>query len=526
MKLRNQILSYGLVGALSAVLVGSIGLFSTRQQTNALAVVMQSTIAVRSSMDGDMMHDAIRGDVMAALLATEAKDGDGAAEARKNLGEHRKRFDDSMTELQAQSLPPAARQTLEATLPLIKGYGEAAQQLLAQTESDRAAAQALIPEFMKRFEALEHQMEGLGDALEKHAQAASDAGREVARWSQIWIGVALCSGLVVVAFGALALARRMVRPMHAAVDFAERFAGGDLSGAVARQGNDEMLQLFDSLARMQQNFSAMVRSVRGNAESVATASSQISAGNSDLSTRTEHQASSLQKTAAAMEQLSATVRQNADNARQANQLAVGASAVATQGGNVIGDVVRTMQGIDDSSKRIADITGVIDGIAFQTNILALNAAVEAARAGEQGRGFAVVAGEVRALAQRSASAAKEIKELIETSAQRVSDGARLVDRAGVTMHEIVEAIQRVTSIMGEISEASKEQSAGVSEIGTTVTQMDRATQQNAALVEQSAAAAESLKTQASQLVTAITQFKLNPEPTPTDAPEIETEIAA
>jgi methyl-accepting chemotaxis protein len=242
---------------------------------------------------------------------------------------------------------------------------------------------------------------------------------------------------------------------------------------------------------------------------VATASAQIASGNSDLSGRTEEQASALEQTAASMEQLGSTVRQNADNARQANQLALNASTVAVQGGDVVAQVVGTMKGINDSSRKIADIIGVIDGIAFQTNILALNAAVEAARAGEQGRGFAVVASEVRSLAQRSAEAAKEIKGLITASVERVAQGTQQADLAGETMTEVVGAIRRVTDIMGEISAASSEQSTGVAQVGEAITQMDQATQQNAALVEESAAAADSLQRQAQELVQAVAVFRLD-----------------
>ncbi|HRI18154.1 MAG TPA: methyl-accepting chemotaxis protein, partial [Burkholderiaceae bacterium] len=267
--------------------------------------------------------------------------------------------------------------------------------------------------------------------------------------------------------------------------------------------------LMARLSDMQRGLAQAVTSVRRGSESVATSSSEIAHGNQDLSRRTEQQAAALEETSASMEQLGATVKQNADNARQANQLALGASAVAVKGGEVVGQVVATMKGINDSSKKIADIISVIDSIAFQTNILALNAAVEAARAGEQGRGFAVVASEVRNLAQRSADAAKEIKTLISVSVQRVEQGTGLVDQAGETMNEIVTAIKRVTDIMGEISSASLEQSAGVAQVGEAITQMDQATQQNAALVEQSAAAAENLKAQAQQLVAAVAVFKLD-----------------
>jgi methyl-accepting chemotaxis protein len=288
---------------------------------------------------------------------------------------------------------------------------------------------------------------------------------------------------------------------------AESVSQGDLSVSIALKPGDTTSAMA-ALHTMTQRLAESVSRVREGAEGVSNASSEIASGNADLSGRTESQASALEQTSASMEELGTTVRQNADNARTANQLAQSASTLATQGGDVVNQVVATMRDINDSSQKIADIIGVIDGIAFQTNILALNAAVEAARAGEQGRGFAVVAGEVRNLAQRSAEAAKQIKGLISTSAERVGQGSALVDRAGVTMTEVVTAIRRVTSIMEEISHASAEQSAGVGQVGEAVTQMDQATQQNAALVEQMAAAATSLRTQASDLVGAVAVFKL------------------
>ena len=324
------------------------------------------------------------------------------------------------------------------------------------------------------------------------------------------IGLNLASIALAVLMGWL-VTRSITRQLGAepgeAAALAQRVAAGDLSQAVPLAAGDDT-SMMAQLKRMQDSLVAVVGSVRQNAESVATASAQIAQGNQDLSQRTEEQASALEETAASMEQLGSTVKQNADNARQANQLAVGASNIAVKGGEVVGQVVDTMKGINDSSKKIADIIGVIDGIAFQTNILALNAAVEAARAGEQGRGFAVVASEVRSLAQRSADAAREVKTLINASVERVEQGTALVDEAGATMQEVVSSIKRVADIMGEINAASAEQGAGVMQVGEAVTLMDQATQQNAALVEESAAAAESLKVQARQLVDAVAVFML------------------
>ena len=307
------------------------------------------------------------------------------------------------------------------------------------------------------------------------------------------------------------ITRRLVRALGAEPadlsQAAKRVADGDLS-PISGSESAPAASVLASMGAMQRQLLSLIGQVRSSADGIATASAQIAQGNQDLSSRTEEQASALEETASSMEQLGSTVRQNADNAKQASQLAQSASSVAIQGGDVVNEVVTTMKGINESSKQIADILSVIDGIAFQTNILALNAAVEAARAGEQGRGFAVVATEVRNLAQRSAEAAKQIKTLITTSVERVEQGTALVDKAGVTMTEIVSSIKRVTDIMGEISAASSEQSAGVSQVGEAVGQMDQATQQNAALVEESAAAAESMKQQAQQLVQAVAVFKV------------------
>ncbi|MBP6900279.1 MAG: MCP four helix bundle domain-containing protein [Burkholderiaceae bacterium] len=342
-------------------------------------------------------------------------------------------------------------------------------------------------------------------------KTASDQASAAAHSAKLWVASLSAAAVLLALAAAVWIVRSLTRQLGAepgdAAALANAVAEGDLTGQVRLRPGDTT-SLMAQLLAMQTRLSQVVAKVRSNSESVATASHQIAHGNQDLSQRTEEQASALQQTAATMEQLGTTVRHNADSARQADQLARTASRVAVQGGEVVGQVVSTMQGISDSSRRIGDIIGVIDGIAFQTNILALNAAVEAARAGEQGRGFAVVASEVRSLAQRSAAAAKEIKSLIERSVGQVEQGTRLVDQAGRTMGEIVGSIQRVSSIVAEISSASVEQSAGIQQVGDAVGQMDQVTQQNAALVEESAAAAESLNGQARQLVQAVSVFRL------------------
>src|SRR3569832_2312851 len=321
----------------------------------------------------------------------------------------------------------------------------------------------------------------------------------------------LIIGLLLAATVSIWLVRSITRPLQAAVKLAGGVAAGDLTQKIEVTSRDETGQLMQALHDMNASLIRIVSQVGSGTATISTASTQIAAGNQDLSSRTEQQASSLEETASSMEELTSTVKQNADNARQANQLAVSASEVAEKGGAVVGQVVHTMESIKDSSKKIVDIIGVIDGIAFQTNILALNAAVEAARAGEQGRGFAVVATEVRSLAQRSAGAAKEIKTLIEDSVGKVDTGGKLVNEAGKTMDEIVEAVKRVTDIMSEIAAASQEQSAGIEQVNQAIGQMDQVTQQNAALVEEAAAAAEAMQDQAAQLNVVVSTFKLGNE---------------
>jgi methyl-accepting chemotaxis protein len=352
------------------------------------------------------------------------------------------------------------------------------------------------------------------------AQADTDSATSRGQWA-LGLGAALSTllGLGLSVLVTRSVLRQLGCEPSAAARLAHRVAAGDLSEPIALARGDST-SLLAQFKDMQDSLSKVVKNVRQNAEGVATASAQIAQGNLDLSQRTEEQASALEQTAASMEQLGSTVKLNADNAHVANQLALSASGVAVKGGDVVRQVIDTMKGINDSSRKIGDIISVIDGIAFQTNILALNAAVEAARAGEQGRGFAVVASEVRSLAGRSADAAKEIKGLINASVEQVSQGTTLVDQAGETMTEVVASIKRVTDLMGEISNASAEQSKGVAQVGEAVSQMDQVTQQNAALVEESAAAAMSLKSQALQLVEAVAVFRLVKQDNHSHAPMV------
>ena len=379
---------------------------------------------------------------------------------------------------------------------------------LGRQRRDEEAMDILKGQGLQTFDAMLAELRALSDLSQDGSVLARDTNASLQR--NVMIGN-LGALLVTIVLGLL-IARTLSRAISGGVGYAaslaSKVAQGDLSSPINPNTRDEIGTLLHSLRDMQSSLAQVVSRVRQGSESVSTASAEIAQGNHDLSARTESQASALQETAASMEELSSTVKQNADNARQANQLAQSASTVAVQGGEVVAQVVDTMKGINDSARKIHDIISVIDGIAFQTNILALNAAVEAARAGEQGRGFAVVASEVRSLAGRSAEAAKEIKNLITDSVQRVEQGSAQVDQAGATMSQVVAAIKRVTDIMGEISSASTEQSQGVSQVGEAITSMDQTTQQNAALVEEMAAAASSLKTQAQDLVQSVAVFKL------------------
>jgi len=370
------------------------------------------------------------------------------------------------------------------------------------------ARQLSATEGSKRFTATLELIDS--DIKLNHDGSAAEVVKAGAAFSSARIWILLLSAFALAAGAGIAfvITRSITGPLRRSVEVAETVARGDLTAAIHVDGKDELSQLLGALRHMNERLLDTVGRVRSSSESIATGSSQIAAGNTDLSQRTEEQAASLEETAASMEELTSTVKQNAENANQGNALAARASDTAARGGEVVSRVVDTMHGISSSSQQVAQIISVIEGIAFQTNILALNAAVEAARAGEQGRGFAVVAGEVRTLAQRSASAAKEIKDLIDESVNRVNSGTALVDEAGRTMSEIVQSVRQVSDLMGEISAASGEQHRGIEQVNVAISQMDEVTQQNAALVEEASAAAQSMASQASTLREVVSTFKL------------------
>ena len=500
-----------LIGILSALLlcIGTIGLVGINSANDALKTVyLDRTVPMGQIADINRMNLRNRLLIAGSLLnPTPEEISKDTAEIDANIASITQVWSAYMATVLTTEEAKIARQFAEDRTQFVQQGLRPAVEALRSNDLE-GAKKIVFEKIRPLYEPVSTGINALMQLQLEVSKVEFDAA--VSRYERIRL-LAICAivtGLLFAIIFGMALVRGINKSLQQALEAAYAVAQGDLSKTIHVEGKDEISQLLHALIEMQSSLGNVVATVRQESEGVATASAQIASGNHDLSARTESQASALEQTAASMEELSSTVKQNADNARQANQLALNASTVAVRGGNVVAQVVETMKHINDSSNRIFDIISVIDGIAFQTNILALNAAVEAARAGEQGRGFAVVASEVRSLAGRSADAAKEIKSLITASVERVEQGNALVDQAGVTMTEVVGSIRRVTDIMGEISAASTEQSLGVSQVGEAVVQMDQVTQQNAALVEEMAAAATSLKSQAQELVQTMAGFIL------------------
>ncbi|MCU6499843.1 methyl-accepting chemotaxis protein [Rugamonas sp. A1-17] len=496
------------------VAVTAVGIFRMAQIQDRLDHVI-SVNNVVSRLVVDMRSNV--GDRVTSLriltLMTDAGDMEPEMNRIKELAG---KYADAQSKLSSQFAIEATAEE-KALLATVKEQEAIAMPAIAKASelwlANKAeeATKVLIKEIrpaQKKWMAALDQLGTLEDKLNAQVQTDAAAGFSAARSFMIIMGVLAVAISVAAAY---IITRGLLKQLGGEPDYTASIAGsianGDLSIAIDTDGNDKD-SLLSEMKEMRNSLVDIVGQVRSGTETIGTASREIAAGNIDLSSRTEMQASSLEKTASAMEELTSTVKQNADNAREANQLASAASDVAIKGGKVVSEVVNTMSSIDASAKKIVDIIGVIDGIAFQTNILALNAAVEAARAGEQGRGFAVVASEVRNLAQRSAGAAKEIKMLIDDSVEKVGAGTKLVGQAGVTMDEVVASVRRVTDIMSEIANASQEQSAGIEQVNHSIIEMDSMTQQNAALVEEAAAAAQSLQDQAAELSRVVSIFKL------------------
>ncbi|WP_338878539.1 methyl-accepting chemotaxis protein [Achromobacter veterisilvae] len=498
------------LAALAAIVLGWNGMRSSTEAINALDTLsVQQANLIKDSYT-QMLRATIRADIAAAQRS--AGDSGGAAENTRTVqqlvGDAKKKMEAFKAIPKTTEVGKAAESELLSSFNL---FADALQSMMSALEKGDSAAYLSLKNTKAGAAsgAFSQRLSAFADNITAYSEELVGSARSQSATMAI-VFIALAVVILAVWLGAFLFMNRVVlRPLRAVSDSFDKIAAGDLTVRVEVESTNEIGTLMAAVKRMQESLARTVTTVRRGVDEINVGSREISAGNTDLSSRTEEQAASLEETAASMEELASTVKQNADNARQANQLAASASDVAERGGSAVSEVVNTMQEISASSRKISEIVSVIDGIAFQTNILALNAAVEAARAGEQGKGFAVVAGEVRSLAQRSAQAAKEIKGLIEDSVTKVGAGSQQVERAGATMQEIVASVKRVTDIMGEISAASEEQSSGIDQVNRAVSQMDEVTQQNAALVEEAAAAAGSLQEQAQRLAEAVSVFKIN-----------------
>jgi methyl-accepting chemotaxis protein len=505
--IRLKLITLSLIALVFTSVVGGTGYWLAAKLGSAKDEIMNNLSVVKIQFEAKQARDALNSDVRAAILAGTQKDQQQIDDLAMDAKNNSKIFLDSVNSLEAAQVNINIKQEVAKVRPHVETYLKSVTTFIGLASSNTDAALARFSEMTTAFKSLDDQMGQLSKLIEDSTNTTqSSASTDFAR--NIILGVTVSAWIILLAF-AFFVARSIIHHLSRAVEIADAVAGGDLTQRIEVTSRDEVGQLLQALKGMNHSLADIVGEVRNTTDMITTAAKEIAQGNSDLSQRTEQQASSLEETASSMEELTSTVKQNAENAMHANQLAATASEIAVKGGHVVDQVVGTMASINTSSKKIVDIISVIEGIAFQTNILALNAAVEAARAGEQGRGFAVVAAEVRNLAQRSAAAAKEIKALIVDSVSKVDVGAKQVDEAGATMQEIVQAVKHVTDIVAEITAASNEQSSGIEEVNQAIVQMDDVTQQNAALVEEAAAAAESMQSQLGALNNAVSIFKLN-----------------
>ncbi len=507
--IRRRLFLSNLAAVCLAAVVALIGYRAMVSLEAAMNAITANGSAMKHQLEGDMAHDALRADVLAAIIA-----GPGDPKAQEDIRRDHAQHAAVLTELGkvlANDHPDAAlRSAIPGTLADIDAYLKSVARMIDLAFTDPVAARAALEDFAQHFHKLETSMATLSDAIEANSEATRVGGSALVDRTEHLLALAAVVAVILMVVVGQLTARAIRRPLDEALAFAGRIADGDLAATLDCSADDqtETGRLKVALQAMRANLHGVVSQVRGSTDAIATASGEIASGNLDLSRRTEQQAGALEETAASIEELVATVRQNADNAIQANTLSASASEVAVKGGVAVARVIDTMGAIDTSSRRIVDITGTIESIAFQTNILALNAAVEAARAGEQGRGFAVVASEVRNLAQRANKAAGEIKTLIDESVRHTQSGISLVAAAGSTMDEIVASVRRVTEIMGEIAAASDRQGLGIAQVNSAIGEIDAVTQQNAALVEQAAAAAASMQEQTANLSVLVGNFKL------------------
>ncbi|GAB3647147.1 methyl-accepting chemotaxis protein [Ramlibacter alkalitolerans] len=509
MKIWHKILVAPGVAIAFLVALGVTGFLMLKQQNDGLETLVTQRMArfetaADAARDMGQVHSGVYRLMTWMANYDDAKIKTIASGLRRNMDE----VSASLQKLASGDLGAEERRLVEAVQPLLAKYRAGVDKGVDLGTVDISIGLMALQTSDTDFQAVVQDLDTLVALEQRLARESYEAAGAAYRRTLLILGSLVAGAVAAALLLALSMSRTIVRPLHTAIDAANRIAHGDLSVKLRAAGTDESAQLLRAVDAMNEGLRKLVGEVSSGARMVADTSTQIAHGNVDLSQRTEEQASTLEETASSMEELTSSVTQNAMNARQASELARGAADVARKGGSVVGEVVSTMDGISAASRRIAEIIGVIDGIAFQTNILALNAAVEAARAGEQGRGFAVVAGEVRQLAQRSAEAARQIKSLIGDSVTKVEAGTRLVDTAGKTMNEIVTAASRVSDLIADIAAASQEQSSGIAQVNTAVTQMDQVVQQNASLVEESTAATEAMKEQASTLLKLVARFRL------------------
>ena len=493
------------------IAVGLTGLAAVRDMEAALAEVRTSGQALRSHMQGDMMHDALRSDVLAAILAAQS----GRLEERDALAadikSHATIFRDAITAEKELITDPSTLAQIQALLPSLGDYIQGAEKIQSLAFRDLPTAQAGLPEFVGLFETLEPQMESVSESIETWSEATGARARETSSGADVTIAGIAAAAVLLLLIAASRITRAIVRPLQRAVEVTTRIAAGELDNVIEVSGNDETAQLLAAMQRMTGTISGVVVQVREAAESVTSSSREVAAGTLDLSQRVEQQAASLEETSSTTQDISRMVANNASMAGQAGGIAKDAVRRARESRGVVERSAGAMEEINASSSRIAEIVGTIDSIAFQTNLLALNAAVEAARAGEQGRGFAVVATEVRNLSQRCAAAAREIKNLIGDSVEKVQQGTSLVHASGETIAGTEKSIGELTGLVDSVAESSRDQASGVDQINRAITQMDSATQQNAALVEELAAASASMEGQAQSLLQIVGYFRTGSE---------------
>ncbi len=521
--IQNKLIGLGIAGVAVAIALGVTGIVGFRVLGGAMHEINVTGHALSNHDDADMMHDALRGDVLAAMLARTSEEHEAAA---KDLAEHAENFRTQIEENDKLAINAEVKSALAGAKPRMDEYIVSAREMVDLAASDPQAARAAFPAFMEKFSALETEMEDLSVAITAAGEKAEAHATSEQRAFLIGMIALVLGGAGLFAFAALSIIRGVVTPLRRAESAMHDIAtgDGDLTQRLDASGDDEVASIARAFNEFVSKIHDVISHVRTSADGVAQASRELTSASDTISGSAQEQASSLEETAASLEQITSTVRQNADNAQTANQLANSAREVAEKGGSVVSNAVSAMSEINASSRRIADIITTIDEIAFQTNLLALNAAVEAARAGEQGRGFAVVAAEVRSLAQRSATAAREIKGLIEDSVHKVESGAALVNRSGTTLEEIVTAVKRVTDVVSEIAAASREQSIGIEQVNRAVTQMDQLTQSNAAQTEELSATAGQLSDQAAEVQAQVARFQVSDSGAPSHGSRAATAV--